>query len=247
LAALLASGLAAPAFLRADDELPPARSVSKAPVSDSSARFKDLDGHIGDLITQQQALSAAAADQARRLSEVAEAADDQAVGLRAQAQDSQKLEQRLGVAEQALASAAAKLQSLDEAQAKAAVAAGTQQARQDAALADLTAMKTALANAQDQLNAAAKDYAATRTDLKERSDKLDSLTELLAVLKKGLESNDEELVEVKQSLKRLQPAPGSDASLSDPAWWEALMTWKYLPITATCLGAVAVVTSLAHK
>lgn|GEM_PF-3045922 len=245
-AAMAAALLLCLGALRADELLPPpARSVAAAPVQD--ARFKDLDGHIGDLQAQQQALRATADDQARRLSAVADAADEQAVALRAQAADAQAVQQRLAAAEQALASAQAKLQSLDEAQAKASVGAAAQQARLDGGLADLTQLKAALSAAQDQVSAAVKDYAATRSDLKERSDRLQSLAELLAELKKGLESDDEELVEVKQSLKRLEPKPAAEGSLSDPAWWEDLMAWKYLPITATGLGALAVGMSLAHK
>jgi septal ring factor EnvC (AmiA/AmiB activator) len=109
------------------------------------------------------------------------------------------------------------------------------------------ALKASVLAAQDQVNAAAKDYAATRADLKDRTEKLQSLTELLSVLKKSVESNDEELVEVKQQLKQLQPKAPSAASLTDGDWWDQLVAWKYMPALAVGLSAVAVGFSVAHK
>jgi chromosome segregation ATPase len=234
------------AALRADD-LPPARSVATAPMPGQDARFKDLDARIGVMGSEQQALRSVADQQARRLSAVADAMDESVAALKAQAADAQRMDQRLAAAEQALAAAGVKLQALDLAQAKAAVDAGAQQSRVDAGLTDLSGMKAALGAIGDQVAAAAKDYAGTRADLKERTDRLQSLADLLAVLKQGQESNDEELVEVKQSLKRLETPPSVAASLTDGAWWDQLLAWKYLPALATGLGIVAVGVSVAHK
>lgn len=245
LGALLALGLLLGGQALYADDVPPGRSVALSPPGADG--LGGLGARVDRLAAQQQALAARTDDQARRLSDVADALGDQDARLKSQAAAAQGVEQRLTAAEGSLASVVVKLQALDEAQAKAAVSAAAQQTRLDGGLAEVDALKTALGAAQDQITGAAKDYAATRVEMGQRSEKLQGLVDLLDVLKKGLDSDDEELVEVKLALKRLEPKPAPDASLTNAAWWNGILTWKYLPALATGLGIVAVGTSLAHR
>lgn len=250
--AALAAGLlflaAIPSAAVADGEAPPpARSVAPAgSASPSSVQINGLRDKVAALDSRAQSQQDGLDDQARRVSAAAAAVAEQAASLRDLTAVQARLEQRLAAAEQALSQAQARLQSLDEGEAKAGVALGAESARVDALAPQLAAFKQELSNAQDSLQASAKDYAATRATLEERSSKLDSLSELLGVLRQGLQTDDEELVEVKQALKRLEPKE-TDASLDNLAWWDQLLTWKYLPAVATGLGIIAVGTSLSHK
>jgi hypothetical protein len=58
-----------------------------------------------------------------------------------------------------------------------------------------------------------------------------------------VETDDEELVELKQSVHRLEP---DSSGGGNAAWWDGVATWKYLPAVATGLGVVAVGVAAFH-
>jgi chromosome segregation ATPase len=125
-------------------------------------------------------------------------------------------------------------------------AAAAQDRRVDGLDAQLQALRTQAdvdrAAAQDAL----KRLQATQADLDERGRKLESLTDLLSVMKRDLDSNNEELVEVKQTLKRLDAATPAASLSPQTAWWDAVLGWRYLPVVAVGLSAVALGVAAAH-
>jgi len=141
---------------------------------------------------------------------------------------------------QRLDSQEAKSQSLQETQSKAAVSAEAGLARFDELRKDLDTLKADLANSQDSLASGLKELQDTRGALS----KLDSLQELMTMLKRDMDNDDEELVEVKQSLKRLEPSPSDGPG--NAAWWDGLAGWKYLPALATGLSVIAVGVAALH-
>jgi hypothetical protein len=244
--ALAAGFLLLAAFARADDVVPPGRSVSLTPVSGADAAVVSVLGDQVDRLRAQAQAQAALLDaQVRAVRLSAETQSDQEARLKQLADGTARLDQGLSAAQGSLTQAQARLQAVEEAQAKTQVNASAESAQADGMARDLAALKQSMAVAQDSLQAGAKDLAATRVQMEDRSEKLDSLSELLETLKKSQESNDEELVEVKQALKRLEPAPDVDGG--NLQWWDEILTWKYMPAVAVGLGCVATGIALAHK
>jgi chromosome segregation ATPase len=127
---------------------------------------------------------------------------------------------------------------LDEAQASTAVSVAAGASQQQASAREIEALKQDVAANQDSLDAGLKELKATQDSLT----RLDSMEDLLGMVKRDVESNDEELVEVKQSLKRLEAPPSSE----NAQWWDQMASWKYLPAVATGLGVVAVGIAAFH-
>jgi chromosome segregation ATPase len=234
--------------VRADDAAaaPPGRSVSLTPVQGAdAAEVSALGDQVERLRGQALEQTAQLEAQARAVSLSAQAQADHESRLKDLEAGTDKLQRSMTAAETSLAQALARLQAVEDAQSKAQVNASAESAKADAAAQDLAVLKQGMAAAQDGLQAAAKDLAATRAQMQDRSDRLDSLSELLETLKKSQESNDEELVEVKQALKRLEPAP--DAEGANQQWWDQILTWKYMPAVAVGLGCVATGIALSRQ
>jgi hypothetical protein len=231
---------------RADDTIPPGRSVSLTPASGADAAEVDALADQVDRLRGQALDEAARQDaQARTVSLCAQSLAGHEARLKELEGSSDKLERSMATAETSLAEALARLQAVEEAQSKAQVNASAESAKADAVAQDLATLKQNMASAQDSLQAGAKDLAATRAQMQDRSDRLESLSELLETLKKSQESNDEELVEVKQELKKLEPAPEPEGG--NLQWWDQILTWRYMPAVAVGLGCVATGIALSHK
>jgi hypothetical protein len=244
--ALAAGFLLLAAFARADDAVPPGRSISLTPVSGAdAAQVSALGDQVGRLRDQAQTQASLLDAQVRALRLSAETQADQDARLKQLADAAAHMDQSLTSAQGSLTQALARLQAVEDAQSKAQVNASAQSAKADVEAADLAALKQNMAAAQDGLQAGAKDLAATRAQMQDRADKLESLSQLLETLKKSQESNDEELVEVKQALKKLEPAPEADGG--NLQWWDELLTWRYMPAVAVGLGCVATGIALSHK
>jgi chromosome segregation ATPase len=239
--------LAAPC--RADDAVPappPARSIALTPVQGAdAAEVSALGDKVERLVSQALDQAARLDAQARSVSVGVQALEEHEARLKKVEANSDQLERSVTSSQGSVTQALARLQALEEAQSKAQVSAGAQVARIDSVAQDMAALKQSMAAAQDSLQAGAKDLAATRAQMQERSDRLDSLSELLDTMKKSQESDDEELVEVKQALKRLEPAPASEAGNAE--WWDQILTWKYMPAVAVGLSCVATGIALSHK
>lgn len=184
---------------------------------------------------------------ARRLSRVAASVDEGAASLKAADEAQSRLQSAVEGLRSRLDSVEKKAQNLDEAAGRAAVGTQAQDTRLSAFAKDLSGLKQELSGSRESLDVGMKEFAATKAELKERSAKLESLSDLLSVMKRDVENNNEELVEVKQSLKRLEAAPVAGADADNAAWWDQALRWKYLPAVATGLSVVAVGVAAFHK
>ena len=249
--ALAAGFLLLAASSRADDAvpaLPPGRSIALTPVQGAdSAQVSALGDKVERLVSQALDQSARLEAQARTVSTSAQALDELGARLKQLQGNSDLLERTMTSAQGSVTQALARLQALEEAQSKAQVNAGAQTARMESVAQDMAALKQSMAAAQDSLQAGAKDLAATRAQMQERSDRLDSLSELLDTMKKSQESDDEELVEVKQALKKLEPAPTPEGGVGNLEWWDQILTWKYMPAVAVVMSCVATGIAISHK
>jgi chromosome segregation ATPase len=178
-------------------------------------------------------------DQARRLSRTASSLSELQNELRTQVQSAKALDA-------SIAGVGGTLSELDKRVAALGQAAATKDVDETAQAAklknlgdDLAALRLDLEGGSKKMREGLAEIQALREDLKQRQAKLDSLTDLLAVMKKDVDSNSEEIVEVKQSLKGYQVAQApQDRSAGE--WWEQALEWKYLPVLAVGLSAVAV-------
>lgn len=229
--------------LAAEDGPPPARRPAAAiePVAlpTPEVRAADLQALKDAVAESARAQEERLLGQARRLSRVAAAVDESEASLKGMADASARLQSALEGLRARLDAVEKRAQSLDEAAGKAAVADQARDVRLDGLAKELAALKAEIVGNRDSLDAGMKQFAATQADLKERGAKLESLSDLLGVMKRDVESNNEELVEVKQALKKLEAAPASGAA-ENAAWWDEVLRWPYLPAVATTLGAVAI-------
>jgi chromosome segregation ATPase len=223
-------------------DLPPARSpLSATPVAApapevSASDLKDLhDKLLGAVQDQGERLG----DEAHRLSRTAEQVEDLRGELRTQAQTAKALDVSLSSLGSSLSDLDKRVAVLSEAAAAKDVDAAGQSAKLKALSDDLGALHLQAEDNAKAMKDSLADLATLREDLKQRQGKLDSLTELLTVIKKDVDDNSEEIVEVKQSLARLQQAP-TPAAMVEGDWWEAALQWKYLPALAVGLSVVAV-------
>ncbi len=225
------------------DDLPPARSplMGAATSSDVHASdLKDLHDQLVGLVQDQ------VGDQAHRLSKTAEQLDELQGELRTQAQTAKALDASLATAGSTLSELDRRVAALgQEAAAKDVYAAG-QEAKLKGLSDDLTALRLQDEVSSKVMKDGLADIAALRDDLKQRQAKLDSLTDLLAVIKKDVDDNSEEIVEVKQSLKRLEQAPSPESMVSGD-WWGQALQWKYLPAVAVGLSVIAVGVAASHQ
>jgi hypothetical protein len=224
----------APASMDNDQGLSPAAQAApdfQADLADQDARLRRLDSRMRDQDGRLQ-------DQAIRLSGVAGALDNASDALVANAKAQERLETSLEGLRERVESLERKSLSLDEAQAATAVSAASGSAQELVLAQGLAALKQDLAANEENLAAGLKQLKSTQAALA----KVDSMDELLGMVKRDEENNDEELVDVKQEVQRLEPAPTSESA----AWWDTAASWKYLPAVATGLGVVAVCVAAFH-
>jgi chromosome segregation ATPase len=224
----------APASMDAGGDLSPAAQASpdfQADLADQDARLRRQDSRLRDQDGRLQ-------DTAIRLSGVAAALDDASDALASNAKAQARLEAAVEGLRERIESLERKSLSLDEAQAANAVSAASGSAQELVLAQGLAALKQDLAANEDNLAEGLKELKSTQAALA----KVDSMDELLGMVKRDEENNDEELVEVKQSLQNMEPAPSSQ----NAAWWDNVASWKYLPATATVLSVVAVCVAAFH-
>ena len=238
------------AVLRADG-LVPGRSV--APPGDGqslsqtsapalAADLDDQDRRLRDEDSRLREQDGRIQDEALRLSRTARSLDELSAALSAGTAAQERLSTVLEGLRQRVESLELKLRFVDEEQGKAAVTAAAGETRLGGLDKDLAALKLELRAQGDSLAAGLKELEETRGALA----KLDTQEELLAMLKKDTQTNDEELVEVKQGLKRLEPQSPAEDGAGNAAWWEGVAGWKYLPAVATGLGVVALGVAAFH-
>jgi chromosome segregation ATPase len=218
----------APASMDSDQDLSPAVQASpdfQADLADQDSRLRLQDSRLREQDGRLQ-------DQAIRISGVASALDDASAALASNARAQARLEAALEGLRERIESLERKSLSLDEAQAANAVSAASGSAQELILAQGLAALKQDLAANEDKLAEGLKELRSTQAALA----KVDSMDELLGMVKRDEESNDEELVEVKQTLQGMEPAPTSE----NASWWESVASWKYLPAVATGLAIVAV-------
>jgi len=203
----------------------------QADLADQDTRLRQQDSRLRDQDGRLQ-------DTAIRLSGVAGALDDASAALASNAKAQERLETSLEGLRERIESLERKSLSLDEAQAANAVSAASGSAQELVLAQGLAALKQDLAANEERLAAGLTALKSTQAALA----KVDSMDELLGMVKRDEENNDEELVEVKQAVQRLEPAPSSE----NAAWWDSAASWKYLPAVATGLGVIAVCVAAFH-
>jgi len=246
----LAAGLILLSALLRADPIATGRSVAPAGDEEQSvseaarvqnaveADFKEQDTRLRALDSRLRDQDGRIQDQSIRVSAVAASLEDNAAALASTAKAQERLSAALEGLRERIESLERKSLGLSDAQAGASVASAAEVVQQEAFSKDLLALKRDLAVNQDSLSAGLKTLNSTQVALS----RLDSMDELLALVKKDVDSNDEELVEVKQTLQRLEPAPSSD----NAAWWDSVISYKYLPAVATGLAIVALGVAAFH-
>lgn len=214
-------------------------SPSAAPTARLSEDLEEQDKRLRMQDKRVRELDGRTQDEALRLSRAAKVLDELYGALASETEARAQLAAALQAMNSKIESLEDKSQAMGEAQSKAAVSAEAGLARFDELRKDLDTLKADLAGSQENLATGLKELEDTRGALS----KLDSLQELMTMLKRDMDNDDEELVEVKQSLKRLEPAPSEG---SDSAWWEGVASWKYLPALATGLSAIALGVAAFH-
>jgi chromosome segregation ATPase len=232
--------------LRAD--LPPGRSA--APASSLSGqpapevRAADLKAVKDASEGAAKRASDALDEQARRLSRTAASLVELQAELKLQSQSSKGLDSSLAGLTVSLADLDKRVSALSQGAAAKEVDAASQAATLKKLGEDLAGLRNDLEGGAKQMRDGLAEIATLREDLKQRQARLDSLSDLLQVMKKDLDGNSEEIVELKQSVKRLEAAPAGPGA---PEWWEQALTWKYLPAVAVGLSLVAVGLAAAHQ
>ncbi len=222
---LLVAGL-----LRADaDAPPPGRSVEPEAVSsDAAANSAQLGGLAARIDAQTESVS-----------RVAQALANEAAILKSLRDRQDRSEARWETLDGRWAALERRTQGLDERDAAAGVHAAEFGARLALLGAQFDGLKRSLAADQASLADTLAEVRKERVSL----GRLDRLEELLGALQSDLRANDEELAEVQQDLKRLEPSPAS----RDAAWWEGVASWKYLPAVATGLATTALIWAASRR
>lgn len=191
-------------------------------------RMDDLSGKLKELASRQR-------DQAAALSRCAASIQECDSGLAADASARQRLAVALDGLSQRLDAAETKLRALDEGQAREGVSAAAAATREADLAKEVGALRKQLDDGKQRLDAGLKELDTVREGL----GRVDGLEEITGMLKKDLETDEEEIVEAKQALKRLEPPPADGPG--NAAWWDGIATWKYLPALAAGLSVIAVI------
>lgn len=175
--------------------------------------------------------------QARSLSRSAQELTEARELLRSLQGGQARAQSALDGAKQRLEDLGSRLQSLEQLRAKEGEASAARDTRLDDAIKAQAQLRLQAQEDRDALKEAFKALKDTQSKLDERSVKLASLTDLLSVIKRDVDQDHEELVELKQTIKALEPKAAEQGSL---AWWDQALRWPYLPAVAVGLSAVAV-------
>lgn len=218
-------------------EAPPGRSIAPVETSAAGAGPAELQALQRRLDAVNEMASQLADQQAQGLSRNAEAlarVNDSLNDLQGAQSRSQA---SLDGVEQRLKDLAGRLQAVEQAQARSGSDAAVLGGRMDALDKGQAALRARLDDGDQQLKDALKVLDASRVEMAARGEKLVTLTDLLSVMKQDLDNDHEELVELKQTLKRYEPAADAPEAGS---WLDRALRWPYLPAVAVGLSAVAV-------
>lgn len=228
-----------PLLLAADalEDEAPVRRIAPATPAPSAADQAELD-------KLKQALDALSAKQeehheaqSRGLSRSAQALAEDREMLQSLQSGQARSQTALDGAKQRLEDLGARLQSLEQLHAKEGESAAAREARLDEAIKAQAQLRLQAQEDRDSLKDAFKALKDTQAKLDERTLKLASLTDLLSVIKQDVDQDHEEVVELKQTIKALEPKASEQGGL---AWWDQALRWPYLPAVAVGLSAVAV-------
>ncbi len=193
-------------------------------------RLKSLDLGLEDLRGRSVSLETDLREQQSGVSSLAGAVDAAEATLDAHTRAQARLARR----EEALAGRVGALEgrqsALDESLAGVGVRLSREQARRRGLARDLAALSEEVQSLRAGLARQSDRVSATQASLK----RLDALDQLLGLVQKDVQANDEELVGVQRELARLE-RPDQEG----PAWWRALVGYKYLPVLATGLSVLA--------
>ncbi|MES2202084.1 MAG: hypothetical protein V4498_07530 [candidate division FCPU426 bacterium] len=125
-------------------------------------------------------------------------------------------------------------------------------------LADLSVQVRALeakisstAKASESAAQAATDSLAKSKDLQSaierKAERMENLLDLMSTLKRDVNDNSHEIAEVKDSLEKLRKDQAQSGGKAAGEWWDQLATWRYMPLTAAVLGAVALGLAASHQ
>jgi chromosome segregation ATPase len=215
----------------------PVRSVAPmaTPVpSASRAELDKLKAALDDFSSRQEGR---AKEQSQALSRSAEALAEARETLNALQGGQTRASAAMDDAKQRLQDLGGRLQSLEQAQSKGGAEDAARDARLDEAIKAQAQLRLQAQEDRDQLKEAFKSLKAAQSSMDERALKLASLADMLSVMRSDQERDHEEIVELRQSLKALEPKP---AEAGNPAWWSDVLRWPYWGVVGVGLGAVAI-------
>lgn len=218
-------------------DAPPGRSIMPADESAPGASQAELQSLQRRLDAVSLAAAQLADGQAQSLSRNAQVlarVDDSLRDLQGAQSRSQAA---LDGVEQRLKDLNQRLQAVEQTQARSGSEAAVVGGRLDALDKGQATLRARLDDGDQQLKDALKRLDASRAEMATRGEKLASLTDLLSVMKQDQDNDHEELVELKQTLKRYEPSADAPEAGS---WWDRALRWPYLPAVAVGLSLAAV-------
>ncbi len=107
------------------------------------------------------------------------------------------------------------------------------------------------ARASESAAQAATDSLSKSKDLQSaierKAERMENLLDLMSTLKRDVNDNSHEIAEVKDSLEKLRKDQAQSGGKAAGEWWDQLATWRYMPLTAAVLGAVALGLAASHQ
>ena len=148
-------------------------------------------------------------------------------------------------AEEGLASSLARLNAMDNeiaALSKAQLEQGAEPADERKGLGALTdAMEANQKKSEDSL----KKVQDISDDLQRKGERMESVLDLMNTLKRDVNDNAHEIADIKSELEKIEERTRVKSDNSD--WWDQVVSWHYLPLTAVILGAVAIGVAASQK
>lgn len=102
---------------------------------------------------------------------------------------------------------------------------------------ELVALKETLDASEKKSAESLKKVQEISDNLERKGARMESLLDLMNTLKRDVNDNSREIADVKGAIEKIEVRTRVKGDGSD--WWEQIATWRYLPLTAAVLGAVA--------